>query len=383
MGIDDRYYIRPMLPVWKSLTIDKTLIVCKNLVVCVIFFTMSPLIADELNETYLNNLSEAIQLSESAKQATQLRNYKIAADDLQAALQLLDDYVENSSNNFYASMFCKLGKVRIEQGHWSTAEKSLTRCLRLADNLNESQLSAVALADLGQNAFKKGQLDKATSYLNKAIKIATENRYLSTLAFARLWLGAISALRGNFDHAETELLEAVAIAKKANDPSTEGRARNILGENSRLHGQYDDAIRHYQEALSIYQSINERFGITMVIHNLGHVRTMMGDTETALQHYDESLRMAIDIQAIPAALEILAALAGIATDKEDYDQALDLLGVVFAHPASPKEALHMFAEPLLVRLQNRLPADTVEAGLARGGALNFDELVKRLLDKQR
>jgi tetratricopeptide (TPR) repeat protein len=371
-----------MLPVWKNLTTDITLIVCKNIIVCVGLFTVSPLIADESTETYLNNLSKAFQLSESANQAMLLRNYEISADDLQAALQLLDGYVENSSNNFHASLFCKLGKVRIEQGHWSAAEKSLTRCLQLADNLDESRLSAVALADLGQNAFKKGQLDKATSYLNKAIKIATKNRYLSTLAFARLWLGAISALRGNFDHAETELLEAVAIANKANDPSTEGRARNILGENSRLHGQYDDAIRHYQEALAIYQSINERFGMTMVIHNLGHVKTMMGDTETALQHYDESLRMAIDIQAIPAALEILAALAGIAIDKENYEQALDLLGVVFAHPASPKEALHMFAEPLLVRLQNKLPADTVEAGLARGGALNFDELVKRLLDKQ-
>jgi tetratricopeptide (TPR) repeat protein len=372
-----------MLPVRKSFTTDNSLIVCRNLVVCVIFFTVSPLIADESTETYLNNLSAAIQLSESAKQATQLRNYKIAADDLQAAIKLLDGYVENSSNDFYPSLFCKLGKVRIEQGLWPAAENALVRCLRLVDHINESQLRAVALADLGQNAFKKGELDKAKSYLNKAIELATKNGDLSTQAFAHLWLGAISALRGNFEHAETELLEAVGIAKKANDPSTEGRARNILGENSRLHGQYDNAIRHYQEALAIYQSINERFGMTMVIHNLGHVRTMMGDTETALQHYDESLRMAIDIQAIPAALEILAALAGIATDREDFDQALDLLGVVFAHPASPKEALHMFAEPLLARLQNKLPADTVEAGLARGGALNFDELVKRLLDKQK
>lgn len=372
-----------MLSIWKNFVGDNPLIVCKNLVVYIGLFTMSPLIADESTEKYASNLSKAIQLSKSADQATLLRNYKIAADDLQTALQLLDGYVEKSTNKFYASLFCKLGKVRIEQGHWPAAEKALIRCLRLADNFNDSQLRAVALADLGQNAFKKGQLDKAKSYLNNAIEVASKNNDLSTLAFARLWLGAISALRGNFDHAESELLEAVTIAKKANDPSTEGRARNILGENSRLHGQYDNAIRHYQEALSIYQSINEPFGMTMVIHNLGHVRTMMGDTETAIQHYDESLRMAIDIQAIPAALEILAALAGIATDKEDYDQALDLLAIVFAHPASPKEALHLFAEPVLDKLRNKLPTEKIEAGLARGRALNFEELVKGLLAKKR
>ena len=328
-------------------------------------------------------LVKAEQLGQSARHATQKRKYTLALADLQSALKLLQGDQELTSQRQRAILQCQLGAVYIEQGQWSKAEKNLLACLEAARSLDESQLVGEALVKLGQNAFKKGQFELANTHLQEAVTVTTAIDDLPRLAFARLWLGAVAALNENFEQAEYELLEAVAVARNTDDKSTEGRARNILGENARLHGQYDAAIAHYQQALSIYESINNGFGMTMVIHNLGHVTTMMGDTETALQYYDRSLAMAMEINAIPAALEILAALAAIAANAGDTDRALHLLGLVYANSAAPKEALHMFADPVLARLQKDLPAKVIESGLARGRTLNFDEAVQEILAKNK
>ncbi len=345
---------------------------------CLLVFTQATY-AKEVSDAPEDYLSMATDIGEMAKQASIDRDYLVAAEALHKALLLLDDKQDASALSLRANLLCQLGKVQIEQGQWPAAESSLLECLQLSEKTGQQILSGKALADLGLNAFKQGFFDKADEYLNKAIGISSTNNDLSTLAFSHLWLGAIFAINKDFHAAETQLLKATSIANRAKDFSTEGRARNILGENARLNGRYSEAISHYEEALNIFKSIDQKFGMTMVIHNLGHVSTMMGNTEAALQHYDESLRMAIEIQAIPAALEILAALAGIAADKGDYDHALNLLGVVLANPSAPKEALHMFAEPLLAHLKNELPAEQLENGLARGRSLGFDRVVDSLL----
>ncbi len=332
----------------------------------------------KLNE----KLIKVEQLSQSARQTTKKRRYVEALADLNSALELLSEHQESESQVKIATLHCQLGTVYIEQGRWPEAEESLSVCLEAARRLHQSKLAGEALVKLGQNAFKQGQYEVAISHLQEAVTLTTNINDLSGLAFARLWLGATAAINNNFEQAESELLEAVEIARKAEDPSTEGRARNILGENSRLAGQYEAAIKHYQQALSIYEPIDNRFGMTMVIHNLGHVMMMMGDTQTALQYYDRSLEMAIEINAIPAALEILAALAAIAKNAGEVGRALDLLGLVYAHSAAPKEALHMFADPTLALLQKGFQAERIESGLARGRALEFEKVVDDILAKK-
>ncbi|MBT7952538.1 MAG: tetratricopeptide repeat protein [Gammaproteobacteria bacterium] len=360
---------------------------CRYLLFFSLCLNMIPnVIAEDGNAVSYQKLNERLikveQLSQSARQATEQRRYVEALADLKSALELLNEHLENEPQVKIATLNCQLGAVYIEQGHWPEADESLLVCLETADRLHQDELAAEALVKLGQNAFKQGLFESATSHLQKAVVLTTAINDLPKLAFARLWLGAIAALNKNFKQAERELLDAVAIAQKAEDPSTEGRARNILGENARLNGQYETAIKHYQQALGIYESIDNRFGMTMVIHNLGHVMTMMGDTQTALQHYERSLKMAVEINAIPAALEILAALAEIAADAGETERALDLLGLVYAHSAAPKEALHMFADPTLALLQKEFPAERIESGLARGRALKFEKVVADILSKK-
>ena len=327
------------------------------------------------------SLVEAEKYGLAAEKASANRQYDDAVEYIGRALRLLGSLEDGDNHMLRASLLCQLGVVHIELGKWLMAQDDLLLCLKGARELNDNELVSEALVRLGQNGFKQGRFEEADLYLREAVSLTAETRDFSRQAFAYLWLGATAALHGKAKDAETLLMKAVDAASRAGDQATEGRARNILGENARLNGQYDVAIKHYHEALTIYESINNRFGMTMVIHNLGHVAVMTGATEEALVHYDNSLKMAVEINAIPAALEILAALAGIALDKGEFERALELLGVVLAHPAAPKEALHMFAEPTLVSLQKALSPETIESGLARGKSLGFEKVIAGLLDK--
>lgn len=321
-------------------------------------------------------LAEAQRLSHTAQLAIDNREYTRALTELEEALKLVEDKPDNRTRQQWARLQYQLGTVYIEQGEWSAADIALLACLDISREQEDGLLTTMTLVGLGQNAFKQGHFEDADDYLQEAIGLASIHSYEHELALAHLWLGAVAALNRHFEQAEKALQEAVAVASSAGDKSTEGRARNILGENARLHGNYDAAITHYNEALTVYESIDNRLGMTMVVHNLGHVMTMMEEIDSALEYYERSLAMAMEIDAQPAALEIIAAVASIAAKRGRYKKALALLGLVYANPAAPKEALHMFAEPTLAMLRKKISDSELKSGLAEGRKLNLQHLAR-------
>ena len=235
-----------------------------------------------------------------------------------------------------------------------------------------------AILGLGQSCFKQGKFDVAKSHLSEALALATESSDKTNSAFALMWLGAIPAMEGKFSQAERYLQDALTMARAADAPALAARTLNILGENSRLNARHDDAVGYYQRALSCYQSLGDSFGIELVTHNLGHVSVAKGDVEAAAEYYRDAVKLAVKIQAIPSAIEVLAAFAGLHHSRGESERALELLGLVLDHPACPEEARRLFAEPLLTQLRAELPSATVESGLGRGRSLAFDTVVYML-----
>ena len=274
----------------------------------------------------------------------------------------------------------RLGSIYVRLGHWPEANTQLRASLKAARLLGDRAGGIEALLELSQSDFKQGKFEAAGRRLREAHTLAREIGDKSKTAFALMWLGAIPAIQNRFVEAERYLQEALVLAREAEVPALAARTLNILGENSRLAGRNTDALAHYREALNIYRGLDDRFGTELVTHNLGHLSVAEGDLGAANHYYLDALTLAVEIEAIPSALEILAALAGIRFARGAPEEATELLGLVLDDAACPEEARRLFAEPLLAKMRDELSPAVVDAGLARGRTLDFDAVVREILE---
>jgi hypothetical protein len=80
-------------------------------------------------------------------------------------------------------------------------------------------------------------------------------------------------------------------------------------------------------------------------------------------------------------LNALVGVAWLRAQDGRHERAAELLGLALSHPALESDVRQNTAEPILAMLREALPADQLDAALARGQALDLDTVVSELLIK--
>jgi tetratricopeptide (TPR) repeat protein len=189
-------------------------------------------------------------------------------------------------------------------------------------------------------------------------------------------MGNVAAGQNDYAAAARYYQEALAMARETGDRQTIGALLGNLGVIARRQNDYAAAAGHIEEALGIFREIGARELSATTVMNLGKVTAARGDKATALRHFGEALNEAMLIGALPLALSALTGVAGawVGMTEAFTRRAAELMGLVLNHPASTA-SVKQEAEPVLAAL----PADEVEAALARGAALEFEGVVSEIL----
>jgi hypothetical protein len=113
------------------------------------------------------------------------------------------------------------------------------------------------------------------------------------------------------------------------------------------------------------------------------VTSHLDDAQTARDYFSEALQMALNIQALPGALDALVGLASllIKTGDAEREQALEILALALSHPASSRDNQDRAAR-LLAELEPLLPASAVKTLPIRNQANALEILVKRVLAEE-
>jgi tetratricopeptide (TPR) repeat protein len=192
-------------------------------------------------------------------------------------------------------------------------------------------------------------------------------------------LGSVALGLGTYEDARALFLEGMALFRESGDRLREAITLANLGETARLQGDYAAAGTAYEEALAIFQEIGQKLNVALTVGNLGHVASALGDDAAAFSRYCEALRITREIGATPLTLDALAGLAGVWAHTGQAARALDLLGLVTAHPALLGDTKPVVARAL-ADLHARLPAEVVAAGLERGSRLDLETVVTEVLE---
>ncbi|HET9588762.1 MAG TPA: hypothetical protein VFO91_08225, partial [Anaerolineales bacterium] len=115
-----------------------------------------------------------------------------------------------------------------------------------------------------------------------------------------------------------------------------------------------------------------------VLADMGASILALGDEAEAGRVWRESLRIATEIHATPVALEALAGFASLQAKQGDLEHALQLLLMVFNHPASLQETQNR-ASGLRADLKAQLTPAQIEAIQAHAAEKTFEAVVEDLL----
>jgi tetratricopeptide (TPR) repeat protein len=234
-------------------------------------------------------------------------------------------------------------------------------------------------------AFERGNTADARAYADRAKQLADQLGHPKTTREALSLLAAIDGMdgdiRGSLQHSTQTLalaLELGDLEGQALAQSHIGVAHHLLGDMSGSRDDYYVALDHYQHARALDQRLGRRLQQGMTSANMAQIQVRTGRDLEARRLLHEALTLVRQAEGIPSLLFCVLVEADRRLTNGEVSSALELMGAVRHHPAINNDNLSEI-ERILGRVT--LPADVIEAGMARGAGQDFHARIDRLADE--
>lgn len=129
--------------------------------------------------------------------------------------------------------------------------------------------------------------------------------------------------------------------------------------------QYAEELKYYEESLRIFREIGWQLGIMANLLNIGSLHAKLQHVDRAWKYLRAALQEACASHAVPPMLFTLIEVAQLYAQTGQPARAVELLGLVLAHPTADAE-VEQEAAPVLAHLRAALPAPELEAARTRG-----------------
>ncbi len=274
--------------------------------------------------------------------------------------------------------FIDLSDLLTDLGEHAAARQLLEECLALCKKVGNQWGTAHSLDELGLVALASGDYVEARRLFEESLAILKEIDERWGIAIVINDLGLVATKIGEHAEAKRLLDESLATFRQIGD--REGMVFSLINLSTALLmlGQHAEAKQLLQESLDRCSEAGDRLGMARSLKNLGLVALATADDSEAARIFPEALKTAMDIQALPVALDVLAEMASLARRAGDDRHALELLALVGHHPASSRETKDR-AQRFLAELAAQLPADVVHAAEEQSKARQLAEVVAVVL----
>jgi class 3 adenylate cyclase/tetratricopeptide (TPR) repeat protein/ribosomal protein L40E len=268
-------------------------------------------------------------------------------------------------------------------GQYEQARQYTAQAMEIVDQIGDQRARAITLYSLAEIATVQDRVQEAEQYLGESQAISQEIGYQVGVVDALEALSYVNRLQGKYRQAEHYLEQARVILQTLGVPAYIADNLKSLGEVARLQGKYAEAKRYLEESMAIYRQIDVRWDMADCLGHLGHLYTDMGETEAAWECFREALHVISAINNMVAAGRILTQVLVWLARTEKYERATELIGLLKDDPTiMAKGILPERIEPAMAIVRQHVPADQIEAALARGRTLKLDKVVEEILAEQ-
>jgi tetratricopeptide (TPR) repeat protein len=179
--------------------------------------------------------------------------------------------------------------------YWDLGEQKLSKLsyqqsLQAATRVQDSNLMAATLLNLGDNAKEEGNYSRAMELFFRALSIKEQLKDSSNLAFYYIKAGEMAKDVRRWDNWEKYINKAYGIMrfKSCASPMEQAIVYENLGGIAELNKQPKRAKLYYDTLLNLSKSIGYTNGLRVALTNLSHIYQNRGLLKKALQLLNEA-----------------------------------------------------------------------------------------------
>lgn len=298
----------------------------------------------------------------------------------QEASALLDQAIARIGTSSQGAM-CRVlrGRVALEQGRHADAEKLFDAARAMAREVSDSANERTATNQLGMMAYFRGDLVHAERLFGDVLASARSAGDVVLVEEAATGLGIVREAQGEFAVARLHYEEALAICRESGNRRGEAYVLTVLGEVFRCSGAIAQARCVYSDALNIAREIGADYLVGLLLGNLAYVHAASGDLDEAEATLREVLHKYLRGAPVATALPAIISAAEVLHKRGASARALELLGLVRAHPANRQDHASE-VERVLSAILPAVSPQTLKRRLRVGTLLDFETEVGRLLN---
>ncbi|MBM4429484.1 MAG: tetratricopeptide repeat protein [Chloroflexi bacterium] len=318
---------------------------------------------------------QAYFLSAIFEAHSRLGNYALARENADRALAVA---IEIGDNGLAAWCLNRMAFVCYSQGDYPGLHAFARQALALARAAADPLQEALALMRLSDGVWlEEHDVVLAQRYLEESLAFLRQVADRTYLANCLNNLGEIPRALGDYAAAARYYEESLEVREQMGDRWRSTPTLFNLGEVAAAVNDHAAAARYAQQGLAIAEEVGFAHQIALCLGSLGHTAAASGDLGTARGYLQSALSQAIAINSPPVMLYVLVGLARLRALAGDLLGAAEWLGLALHHPSAENDVLGR-ANALLPELQAALPAQELEAALARGAVLELDAVVAEI-----
>ncbi|HRG89253.1 MAG TPA: ATP-binding protein [Chitinophagales bacterium] len=234
-------------------------------------------------------------LAEYAAGCQLVAMYLLGDGDFKSALKYIDAgeraAVEANAEVTLASLYRNRYILNIMQGKVPESIDSITRCIAIAEQLNNEMILMTAYINIAELIANHVQdYPRSIAYLEKSLAITTKNNKPFTRSGALIAMGEIYNLTGEFAKAKKVLDEAYRIVRKHQLKVPETRALCAMGGYYKATKKYKQALEQFHKVEALIKEIGEGSLEQIVYYQLAHIYFKINNVAAARKYIRKYLK---------------------------------------------------------------------------------------------
>ncbi|MGB7873842.1 MAG: adenylate/guanylate cyclase domain-containing protein [Anaerolineales bacterium] len=229
-----------------------------------------------------------------------------------------------------AHVLNRYAQVLMNMGNHQASRVAVEESIKLAQEINNQEILAEALATFGHCALYGGDPEAALEAAEKSIDICEREGYTKLLFWAFDAMIHIHTQTDRKPEAAGYHKKAIDLLKKAGVPVDPISTAVGLIEDPFIDNDLDGALKYMNNAIAIVTERNDKYGLTFMQSNFAHALREHGEFEKALIYYRRTIRLWQDWGHRAAIAHQLECFGFIAQTLEDAPRAARLFGAAEA-----------------------------------------------------
>jgi tetratricopeptide (TPR) repeat protein len=186
---------------------------------------------------------------------------------------------------------------------------------------------------------KGGSSSLANSVLRKSTSASRLAKPSVGLGCAHQGLGDTSRLLRDYRTSKTHYEQALLLFTESDAREGMAWALHGLGDLAREQKAYPQAQEYHRQSLVLFEKIGDLNAMSETLNALGNTLCSLAEYAQARVYFQQALQVALSVQAIPVALDVVVGLVRILAEEGASQQALELLAISLHHSGSEQETL--------------------------------------------